>query len=449
MSDDTSTGSILPGDEGPKTVDHPVTVDATAQLDAAAGGASGAQAYDFVVIGGGIVGLATAMELLTRRPGASLLVLEKEDRVAFHQTGHNSGVIHAGIYYKPGSLKAVLCKEGAERTRAFADEHGIPYRNCGKLIVATNDVELQRMNALFDRALQNGMDVEKLDGAELKRREPRINGIGAIWSPNTGIIDYKQVCRKMAEVIEASGGTVRLNSRVVDITESLSEVRVDVADATATGKDAPVTTVYGKQLVVCGGIQADRLASMAGLDPEFQMVPFRGEYYRLPASKNDIVSSLIYPCPDPDLPFLGVHLTLMMDGGVTVGPNAVMGFAREGYPNWSMNVRDMVDFATYKGFWKLVPGVMKTGLVEMKNSAYKPGYLKLVTKYAPELTVADLTPEPAGIRAQAVMKDGSMAEDFLFMETNRMVHVCNAPSPAATSAMPIADMIVDKVLARA
>ncbi|STD03184.1 L-2-hydroxyglutarate oxidase LhgO [Dermatophilus congolensis] len=405
--------------------------------------------YDFVVIGGGIVGLATAMELLNRKPGASLLVIEKESQVAFHQTGHNSGVIHAGIYYTPGSLKAVLCKKGAERTREFADEHGIPYRNVGKLIVATNEVELERMEALYERAVTNGMDVEKLDGQELKRREPRINGIGAIWSPNTGIIDYTQVCQKMAEVIEAAGGQVRLGTKVVDITESFSEVRVDVAAAHAKNTAGDVERVFGKQLVVCGGIQADRLARMAGLNPSFHMVPFRGEYYRLPASKNTIVNSLIYPVPDPGLPFLGVHLTLMMDGGVTVGPNAVMGFAREGYPHWSMNVKDIADFALYKGFWKLVPSVLKTGLVEMKNSAFKPGYLKLVTKYAPELRVSDLGPEPAGIRAQAVMEDGSMAEDFLFMETDRMVHVCNAPSPAATSSMPIAEMIVDKVMARA
>ena len=445
MSDETATGAIVTGGQGPETVEHPITVrDQVATAD----GKRDARLYDYVVVGGGIVGLATAMELLNKRPGASVLVLEKEDRVAFHQTGHNSGVIHAGIYYTPGSLKATLCKAGAERTREFADEHGIPYRNVGKLIVATNDAELERMNALFDRALQNGMNVEKLDAAELKRREPRVNGIGAIWSPNTGIIDYAQVCRKMAEAIEGAGGVVRLNSKVVDITESLSEVRVDVADASVRGKDAPVETVYGTQLVVCGGIQADRLATMAGLKPNFHMVPFRGEYYRLPASKNDIVNSLIYPVPDPSLPFLGVHLTLMMDGGVTVGPNAVMGFAREGYPQFSLNAADILDFATYKGFWKLVPNVLKTGLVEMKNSAYKPGYLNLVTKYAPELTVNDLKPEPAGIRAQAVMEDGSMAEDFVFMQTDRMVHVCNAPSPAATSAMPIAEMIVEKVLAR-
>lgn len=400
--------------------------------------------YDFAVIGGGIVGLATAMKLLAERPGASLVVLEKEDGVARHQTGHNSGVIHAGIYYKPGSHKAKLCKEGAVRTRQFCDEHGIPYRNTGKLIVATNDAELERMNALYERALINELDVEKIDAAELRRREPNITGVGAIWLTSTGIVDYTQVCVKMAEVIEKTGGTIRLGAKVVDITESLSEVRIDVE---APG--AAAETIYAKQLVVCGGIQADRLATMAGLDVDFQMVPFRGEYYRLPASKNTIVDTLIYPVPDPELPFLGVHLTLMMDGGVTVGPNAVMGFAREGYPKWSMNRSDIASFVKFPGFWKVAKKQLKTGAVEQWNSVYKPGYLQLIRKYCPQLTTADLTPEPAGIRAQAVRRDGSMVEDFLFYETARMTHVCNAPSPAATSAMPIGDLIADKVLSRA
>ncbi len=407
--------------------------------------------YDYAVIGGGIVGLATAMSLLRERPGSSLIVLEKEDGVARHQTGHNSGVIHAGIYYKPGSHKAKLCKEGAVRTRQFCDEHGIPYRNTGKLIVATNDAELERMNALYERALINELDVEKIDAAELKRREPNITGVGAIWLTSTGIVDYTQVCVKMAEVIEQAGGTIRLGTRVTDITESLSEVRVDVASASTSGRHAAgeAERIYAKQLVVCGGIQADRLATMAGLDIDFQMVPFRGEYYRLPASRNDIVDTLIYPVPDPSLPFLGVHLTLMMDGGVTVGPNAVMGFAREGYPKWSMNRADIASFVRFPGFWKVAKKQLKTGAVEQWNSVYKPGYLELVRKYCPQLTTADLTPEEAGIRAQAVRKDGSMVEDFLFYETDRMTHVCNAPSPAATSAMPIGDLIADKVLSRA
>lgn len=422
----------------------------TPQGTPAPGGAAPA-VYDFAVIGGGIVGLATAMTLLRERPGSSLVVIEKEDRVAAHQTGHNSGVIHAGIYYAPGSHKAKLCKEGAQRTREFCDEHGIPYRNTGKLIVATNDAELERMNALYERALINELDVEKIDAAELRRREPNITGVGAIWLKSTGIVDYTAVCRTMAEVIESAGGTLRLGTQVTDITESLSEVRIDVSGGEGGRHAAPsqrAETLYAKQLVVCGGIQADRLALMAGLDVDFQMVPFRGEYYRLDAKHNQIVDTLIYPVPNPDLPFLGVHLTLMMDGGVTVGPNAVMGFAREGYPKWSMNRKDIADFVTFPGFWKIARKQLKTGAVEQWNSVYKPGYLELVRKYCPQLTTADLTPEPAGIRAQAVRKDGSMVEDFLFYDTPRMLHVCNAPSPAATSAMPIGDLIASKVLNR-
>ncbi|QQS01189.1 MAG: L-2-hydroxyglutarate oxidase [Austwickia sp.] len=402
--------------------------------------------YDFAVVGGGIVGLATAMTLLKERPGSDVVVIEKEADVARHQTGHNSGVIHAGIYYKPGSLKAKLCKEGAQWTRAFCDEHGIPYRNTGKLIVATNEAELERMHALYERALINELDVELVDEAELKRREPNITGIGAIFLKSTGIVDYKLVCRTMADVIAANGGTIRLNTRVVDIHESLSEVAIDVETSDPMAAELR-ERVYAKQLVVCGGIQADRLARMAGLDVDFQMVPFRGEYYRLDPRHNDIVDTLIYPVPDPELPFLGVHLTLMMDGGVTVGPNAVMGLSREGYPKFSLNVADMASFVRFPGFWKVAKKQLKTGLIEQKNSLYKPGYLQLVRKYCPKLTTADLTPEECGIRAQAVKTDGSMVEDFLFYDTPRMLHVCNAPSPAATSAMPIAALIAEKVLA--
>jgi (S)-2-hydroxyglutarate dehydrogenase len=402
---------------------------------------SEAEVFDYAVIGGGIVGLATAMRLLEVRPGAKLVVLEKEDAVAAHQTGHNSGVIHAGIYYKPGSNKAIMCKAGARQTREFCDEHGIPYRNTGKLIVATNAVELERMKALYERALTNELDVEMIDAAELARREPNITGVGALFLKSTGIVDYTTVCEKMAEVIESRGGQIRLGTAVSGIHESLSEVSVDIGDASSPER------LYAKTLVVCGGIQADRLARMAGLDVDFQMVPFRGEYYRLPASRNDIVSTLIYPVPDPDLPFLGVHLTLMMDGGVTVGPNAVLGLSREGYPKLSVNAKDLWESVRYPGFWKLAKRQLKTGAIEQWNSLYKPGYLELIRKYCPQLTVADLLPEPAGIRAQAMKSDGSLVEDFLFYQTPRMLHVCNAPSPAATSSMPIAEVIVDKVLA--
>lgn len=401
-------------------------------------------AYDFAVIGGGIVGLATAKALLERHPGASLLLLEKEGALARHQTGHNSGVIHAGVYYKPGSLKAQLCTAGARRTREFCDEQGIAYRDTGKLIVATDDAEAVRMEALLERATANGLSLERLDAAELHRREPNVTGVAALFSPTSGIVDYTQVCEAMARILTGGGGEIRLEARVTDITESLSEVRIDVSEA-----DEAPEPVYARQVVVCGGIQADRLARMAGMDVDFQMVPFRGEYYRLPAARNDVVDTLIYPVPDPSMPFLGVHLTLMMDGGVTVGPNAVLGWSREGYPKLSVNLADTAQFARFPGFWRLARGLARTGVVEQWNSLYKPGYLDLVRKYCPSVQRSDLLPEPAGIRAQAVRRDGTMVDDFLIYESRRMLHVCNAPSPAATSALPIGDFIVDRLLAEA
>lgn len=398
-------------------------------------------AFDIVVVGGGIVGLSTAMTLLRRTPGLGVLVLEKEQDVARHQTGHNSGVIHAGVYYTPGSLKARLCTAGARATREFCDEHGIPYRNTGKLIVATDAAELARMEALHERATANGLELERMSETELRSREPAITGVGALFSPSTGIVDYTEVCRAMAREIERMGGEIRLGATVSGITESLSEVRIDVVPTGET-ESAPV---YGRRLVVCGGIQADRLATLAGIRTDVRMVPFRGEYYRLPEHRNDIVSTLIYPVPDPALPFLGVHLTLMMDGGVTVGPNAVLGLAREGYPRLSVKPRDAADIMRFPGFWRFARRQVRSGLTEQWNSLYRPGYLSLVRKYCPDLTVADLGPEEAGIRAQALRADGSMVDDFLVLRTDRMVHVLNAPSPAATSALPIGEHIVDQV----
>ncbi|WP_454085461.1 L-2-hydroxyglutarate oxidase [Georgenia sp. Marseille-Q6866] len=408
---------------------------------------SGSSPYDVVVVGGGIVGLSTAMTLLQRSPGLSLLVLEKEDDVARHQTGHNSGVIHAGVYYAPGSLKARLCAAGARATREFCDEHGIAYRDTGKLIVATDDAELSRMEVLHERATANGLALERLDAAELRRREPHVTGVGALFSPNTGIVDYTEVCRAMAAQIERLGGELRLGVRVTDITESSSEVRIGVQPS--DGSEATDEPVRCRRLVVCGGIQADRLARLAGVQTDVRMVPFRGEYYRLPAFRADIVSTLIYPVPDPSLPFLGVHLTLMMDGGVTVGPNAVLGLSREGYPRLSVDRRDAADILGFSGFWKFARRQVRSGVAEQWNSLYKPGYLSLVRKYCPDLTVADLGPQEAGIRAQALRADGSMVEDFMVLSTDRTVHVLNAPSPAATSALPIGALIADRVTQKA
>ncbi|MCU0125805.1 L-2-hydroxyglutarate oxidase [Pseudomonas vlassakiae] len=392
--------------------------------------------YDYCIIGGGIVGLATAMALLEQRPGASLLILEKEASLGRHQTGHNSGVIHAGIYYAPGSLKAELCKRGAQATKDFCTEHGIAFEVCGKLLVASNDLEVQRMQALYERSQLNGLNVERLGAAALAEREPNIVGKGALFLDATGIVDYTQVCNAMAQVIRQAGGEVHLSTRVRAIQEH--------ADHVAVGTDSH--TWRARQLVACAGLQSDRLARLAGVKIDHQIIPFRGEYYRLPASKNQIVNHLIYPIPDPELPFLGVHLTRMIDGSVTVGPNAVLGFGRENYRKFSLNWRDVAEYASFPGFWKTLWNNLGSGTTEMKNSLFKRGYLEQCRKYCPSLQVEDLLPYEAGIRAQAVMRDGTLVHDFLFAETPRMVHVCNAPSPAATSAIPIGQMIAAKIL---
>ncbi|PYC15925.1 L-2-hydroxyglutarate oxidase [Pseudomonas mosselii] len=392
--------------------------------------------YDYCIIGGGIVGLATAMALLERRPGASLLILEKEASLGRHQTGHNSGVIHAGIYYAPGSLKADLCKRGAQATKDFCSAHGIAFEVCGKLLVASNDLEVQRMQALYERSQQNGLKVERLDAGALREREPNIVGKGALFLDATGIVDYQQVCEAMAKVIRQAGGELRLSTTVRAIQEHGDHVAIS-ADGNAW---------RARQLVACAGLQSDRLARLAGVKIDHQIIPFRGEYYRLPASKNQIVNHLIYPIPDPELPFLGVHLTRMIDGSVTVGPNAVLGFGRENYRKFSVNWRDVAEYARFPGFWKTIWNNLGSGTAEMKNSLFKRGYLEQCRKYCPSLEVEDLLPYEAGIRAQAVMRDGTLVHDFLFAETPRMVHVCNAPSPAATSAIPIGQMIAQRIL---
>lgn len=392
--------------------------------------------FDYCIVGGGIVGLATAMRLLENKPGSSLILIEKEDALGKHQTGHNSGVIHAGIYYPPGSLKAELCRKGAEATKAFCSENGIRFEVCGKLLVATSDLEIQRMNALYERSKQNTIEVHRVSEGELREREPHIRGRGALFVPSTGIVSYAEVCQAMGRRIKALGGDIRLSTRITGIRET-----IDVVDITSDGE-----TWQAKKLVACAGLQSDRLAVLAGLSIEHRIVPFRGEYFRLPADKNDIVRHLIYPIPDPDLPFLGVHLTRMIDGSVTVGPNAVIGFAREGYPRLSVNLSDMADYALFPGFWKTVFANRKSAVTELRNSLWKPGYLEECRKYCPSLDLADLLPHEAGIRAQAVRRDGALIHDFLFVQTDRMLHVCNAPSPAATSAIPIARMIASRTM---
>ncbi len=395
--------------------------------------------FDYVVIGGGIVGVSTAMQLMEARPGCTLALLEKESDVARHQTGHNSGVIHAGVYYAPGSLKARFCKIGAEATIRICQENGIPYERCGKLIVASDESEVAGLNALAQRCTENQLDIERLDAQEIKRREPHIRAVAGFLVRATGITNYAAVVDAMRKKILAMSGEIRLNTQVIDIRESSDQVQI-----VTTGED-----VKARRVIVCGGIMADRLARMCGLADDFRMVPFRGEYFRLPASKNNIVQHLIYPVPDPSLPFLGVHLTRKVGGEITVGPNAILGLAREGYPRFSFNLRDAMEAFSFPGFWTMARQHLRYGIKEMWNSIYRRGYLGLCQRYCPELTLEDLEPYPAGIRAQAVMKDGKLAHDFLIRQTARTLHVCNAPSPAATSSIPIGRHIVNLVLGAA
>jgi L-2-hydroxyglutarate oxidase len=362
----------------------------------------------------------------------SVAVLEKEPELACHQTGRNSGVIHAGVYYQPGSLKAQFCREGVAATIAFCDERGIPYEQCGKLLVATDRDELPRMDALYERAKQNGIVIEKLDQMEVARREPRIRSLGGLWSPTTGIVDYGRIARAMADVVRERGGAILTGTEVLHIDEAPSGVTLE----TATDR------LGAKQVISAAGLQADRLARMAGVETDFRIVPFRGEYYRLGADKNDIVQALIYPIPDPELPFLGVHLTKMIGGYVTVGPNAVLAFAREGYTFGDVNVNDLLEMARYPGFRKVIKANLKSGVQEMAGALVKARYLALCQRYCPELELDDLQPYRAGVRAQAVLPDGTMVHDFLIGETARTIHVLNAPSPAATSAIPIGKHII-------
>ncbi|WP_028745230.1 L-2-hydroxyglutarate oxidase [Rhizobium mesoamericanum] len=392
--------------------------------------------YDYCIIGGGIVGLAVAMGLQEKTPGASIVVLEKESELGWHQTGHNSGVIHAGIYYAPGSLKAKLCRDGAEATKLFCAENRIPFETCGKLLVATNDAEMLRMEALEERAQQNGIDYSTLTKGQLRADEPNIAGLGALLVHSTGIVDYAAVCRAMAQRIQAGGGEIRRGVAVRAIREQDKSVRIESASG----------FVEAKRLIACAGLQSDRIARMAGLKINHRIVPFRGEYYALPASRATVTQRLIYPIPDPDLPFLGIHLTRTIDGGMTVGPNAVLGFAREGYAKGSFAIADVASMATFSGFWKMARRNWRSAISEFANSASRSRYLDECRKYCPSLTIDDLQRPQAGIRAQAVMADGSLVHDFLFKQTERMLHVCNAPSPAATSAIPIGRMIVDRLL---
>jgi L-2-hydroxyglutarate oxidase len=392
--------------------------------------------HDFCVIGGGIVGLATALALLELRPGSTVVVCEKEDGLARHQSGHSSGVVHSGIYYEPGSLKARLCREGAAATKVFAREHGVPVRELGKLLVATDAADAVRLEALVDRAARNDVVAHQVGRAELAELEPNVAGVAALHVPATASIDYVALCAAMEQVVTAAGGEVRTGVAVTAVVEKAGVVRVST-----TGGD-----LVARRVVACAGLQADRVARMAGVQDDVRIVPFRGEYFRLPDHRADVVRHLVYPVPDPDLPFLGVHLTPMVDGRTTVGPNAVLGLSREGYRKGSVDLRDVAEIAGFPGFWHLARTNVRTGAREVAASVSRRRYLALARRYCPSLELSDLLPEQAGIRAQAVSRRGELLHDFLFRRTARTLHVLNAPSPAATSALPIGREVARRAL---
>jgi len=395
--------------------------------------------HDFVVIGGGIVGLSTARSLLRRYSGAGVLVLEKEAGWARHQTGHNSGVIHSGVYYKPGSLKARFSKEGGERLVEFCREHGVAYEICGKVIVATEPEEIPSLRNLYERGVKNGLVVEKIGPEELKELEPHATGIAALKVPSTGIVDFVGVTEAFAKMIAREGGELRTGAEVTGISETGDRVELRT----------PGESFRARVLVNCAGLHSDRVAALSEVEAGAKVVPFRGEYYELEPERRYLVRNLIYPVPDPNFPFLGVHFTRSVEGGVEAGPNAVLGLAREGYKKTDLNTRDLTETLSYPAFWRLVGRNWRTGAGEIWRSLSKKAFVRGLRRLVPEVEEDDLVPTEAGVRAQALMKDGALMDDFLIVEGERSVHVLNAPSPAATACIPIGESIADRVSALA
>ncbi len=390
---------------------------------------------EFLIIGGGIVGLATAHRLLQRRPGASLTLLEKENTLARHQTGHNSGVIHSGIYYRPGSLKAATCRRGKEALETFCAEEGIARERCGKVIVAVGEEELGRLEDLYERGRANGVDCRLIGPQELREIEPHAAGVAAIHVPETGITDFLRVADRLAARIRDAGGRIRLGQ----------EVRGMSRDGEAVVVETTGETFRARRVVNCAGLYSDRLTGLSGAEPPARIVPFRGEYYELAPGSHHLVRGLIYPVPDPRFPFLGVHFTRTIGGGVECGPNAVLAFAREGYRRRDIHPGELLETLTYPGFLKLAARHWRMGALEMWRSFSRPAFVKALQRLLPEITSEDLEPAPAGVRAQAVRPDGELVDDFLFEEHGRVLNVCNAPSPAATASLSIGERIVDRL----
>lgn len=395
--------------------------------------------YDLAIIGGGILGLATGLKILETHPAARLLILEKEPEIARHQTGHNSGVIHSGLYYKPGSLKAQGCVAGRKALIAFCEQNSVPYEICGKVVVATAEEELPRLDELYRRGVANGLRGVEIIGPErLKEIEPHTTGIKALYVPETGIIDYTKVAAAYAAKIRSGGGEIRTSSKVTGIAERGGEIALQ----TTSGEDR------ARHLINCCGLQSDMVAKMVattdGANPEeHRIVPFRGEYYKLAPAKHYLVRNLIYPVPDPTFPFLGVHFTRMIkgDGGIEAGPNAVLAYAREGYRHSIVNAGDLWNTVTFKGFWAMAGKYWRTGFGELYRSLSKAAFVKALQKLLPEISESDLVPGGSGVRAQAVSASGALVDDFVIKQSRSAIHVLNAPSPGATASLAIGQSI--------
>lgn len=393
-----------------------------------------------LIIGGGIVGLATAWRLLEARPDLRITVLEKEQSLAAHQTGHNSGVIHSGIYYRPGTLRARNCMEGYGELLRFADEHGIPYDICGKVIVATRREELPQLDRILGHGLQNGLkDIRRISAEETREHEPHVNVIESLWVPQAGIISYKRVAHKYAELIEAKGGVIRRGFKVESIQRRGEKIIVRSKN----------DELSGDLLISCAGLYADKVAKMTGQQIKgVQIIPFRGEYYELKPEKQYLVNNLIYPVPDPTFPFLGVHYTRMIEGGIEAGPNAVLAFRREGYSRWDINVPELFETLTYPGFLRLAAQHWRYGLGEMQRSYSKTAFVKALQHLIPEVGFDDLQRGGSGVRAMACDLEGKLIDEFLIFEDHNIINVCSAPSPAATASLAIGKTIAGKALAK-
>ncbi|TRX34803.1 L-2-hydroxyglutarate oxidase [Flavobacterium sp. ZT3R18] len=392
---------------------------------------------DFIIIGGGIVGLSTAYHLKKQNPKLKVIVLEKESKIALHQTGHNSGVIHSGIYYKPGSLKAINCKKGYDQLIQFCNENEIKYDLCGKIIVATEKEELAIMAGIYDRGVANGLlGIKKINAQEIKDIEPHCTGIGGIWVPQTGIIDYIEVSQKYADLFVQLGGEILFEQNVQEIKSigNSSEIQT---------KNNRFET---KWIINCAGLYSDKVAKMTNAALDVQILPFRGEYFNIKKEKEHLVKNLIYPVPNPNFPFLGVHFTRMINGGVEAGPNAVLAFAREGYTNKTINWKELLETLGHSGFQKVAMKYWKDGMYEMYRSYSKTAFTKALQRLIPEIRKEDLEHRTAGVRAQACDSKGNLSDDFLIFEDNNIINVCNAPSPAATSSLAIGESIASLAL---